>query len=103
MQWYLRSTNVVYQPTGSGSYGSVWDDYTGRGVTIAVYDNGVSPTHPDLGLNFGGRPGFAQQQAALGQDHGTAVAGIIAAGGRVAIAVLTGAPALAASDFVIVA
>jgi Ca2+-binding RTX toxin-like protein len=78
-QWYLRRTNVVYEPAGAGSYGSVWDDYTGRGVTVAVYDNGITPTHPDLGGNFGGRPDFSQQQAALGLDHGTAVAGVIAA------------------------
>ena len=74
-QWYLDNTaggldlNVA----------DVWLDYTGQGVTVAVYDNGVQATHPDLDDNYGtnlpGNDGAPEDR----DNHGTAVAGIIAA------------------------
>ena len=54
----------------------VWPDYTGRGVKVGVYDNGVQATHPDLNDNYDASLDFGTPGESF---HGTAVAGIIAA------------------------
>ena len=67
----------------------VWRDYTGRGVTVAIYDDGVEATHPGLDGSYRARLELAGNNAApdgTGADasgnpldpHGTAVAGIVA-------------------------
>ena len=66
---------------------SVWTDYTGEGVTVGVFDNGVEYTHADLDGNYdsslhvviGGAVHDPYPYAWDAGDHGTAVAGIIAA------------------------
>ena len=79
-QWHLDNTGVGLDL----EVAEVWRDYTGRGVTIAVYDNGVEGTHPDLDGNYrggptlNGRAGTYDPAPEAGDDHGTAVAGIIA-------------------------
>lgn len=63
----------------------VWKESTGKGVTVAVIDDAINGSHPDLkgsvlpGKNFidGGR---ADQEDT--NDHGTAMASIIAAHGH---------------------
>lgn len=81
-QWHLRAANLYTNAPGNPS---VWDDYTGRGVTIGVYDNGVQATHPELvgrynaALHYTGPGAVANNAAAAVGDHGTAVAGVIAA------------------------
>jgi subtilisin-like proprotein convertase family protein len=78
-QWYL------YPTTGINVF-DVWKDYTGAGVRVAVFDQGIDPNHPDLdgnllttlgrnasNLSFGGAPLLTTD------NHGTAVAGTIAA------------------------
>lgn len=63
----------------------VWDDYTGAGVEVAVIDDAVQYTHPDLDDNYSINKDFHfgdNQPNAGGIDgdnHGTAVAGIIGA------------------------
>jgi subtilisin family serine protease len=47
-QWYLDNT----EPGLDLNVADVWLDYTGQGVTVAVYDNGVDGTHSDLDGNF---------------------------------------------------
>ncbi|MEH7107579.1 S8 family serine peptidase, partial [Bacillus sp. JJ1764] len=64
---------------------------TGKGVTVAVIDTGVDYTHPDLIRNYGGGHDLVDgdndpmETLAAGQAtiHGTHVAGIIAANGKI--------------------
>lgn len=76
LQWYLYNTRTEF----------AWQHATGKGIKVAVFDQGIDPTNPDLrandvtalGLNsatatLGGAPALA------GDNHGTHVAGIIAA------------------------
>ena len=75
-QWYLFATRVPY----------AWGHATGQGVKVAVFDEGIDATNPELAPNdklgldrtaltlaAGGAPVLA------GDDHGTEVAGVIAA------------------------
>lgn len=79
LQWYL------YPSTGINVF-PVWNDYTGAGVRVAVFDQGIDPNHADLNdnilvslgrkasdLSFGGAPVLSTD------NHGTMVAGTIAA------------------------
>lgn len=74
-QWALKALNAE----------SVWKLSKGSGVTVAVIDDGVNASHIDLqgnvlpGKDFmdGGSP-----TPAAGDDHGTAMAAIIAAHGH---------------------
>lgn len=64
---------------------------TGKGVTVAVIDTGVDYTHPDLKQNYAGGYDLVDndrdpmETRAIGQAtiHGTHVAGIIAANGKI--------------------
>ncbi|GAB5376345.1 MAG: hypothetical protein AcusKO_28070 [Acuticoccus sp.] len=74
-QWHLARL---------GDIETVWGDWSGHGVTVAVYDDGVDYTHPDLDgtyeaarhLTIAGAPADAM---ASWSAHGTAVAGLIGA------------------------
>ena len=65
---------------------TAWDRTTGQpGVTVAVLDDGVDVTHPDLKANVVGGWDFVHNTNnvmpdAAGDTHGTEVAGLIAAG-----------------------
>jgi subtilisin family serine protease len=52
---------------------------TGKGVRVAVVDSGVAATHPDLRGQVLADRNFVDRRGAIGEAHGTAVAGIIAA------------------------
>ncbi|MEE2933475.1 MAG: tandem-95 repeat protein, partial [Pseudomonadota bacterium] len=74
-QWHHSALNVV----------DVWNDYTGRGVSVGINDTGVEHTHPDLNDNydtsidydFSNRDNDAYPETY--DNHGTAVAGMVAA------------------------
>src|SRR5688500_13388587 len=85
-QWHLRNTtpgrfdlNVT----------SVWDDYRGAGITVAVIDDGFQLNHPDLPAFNAASYDFLDNDANVSavnggtdnhdDNHGTAVAGIIGA------------------------
>ena len=68
----------------------IWDYYTGAGVKVAVYDDGIQYSHPDLAPNYranlhvtinGSTHDPLWQDVGQPSDdfHGTAVAGVIAA------------------------
>ncbi|PJE30364.1 Regulatory P domain of the subtilisin-like proprotein convertase [Pseudooceanicola antarcticus] len=65
-----------------GDIDRVWEDYTGSGVAVGVYDDGVEAAHPDLAGNYDASLELSLIDAAPNADsdgHGTSVAGIIAA------------------------
>ncbi|MCV2422134.1 S8 family serine peptidase [Paucibacter sp. DJ2R-2] len=79
LQWYL------YPTIGVNAF-PVWADYTGAGVRVAVFDQGIDPNHPDLDDNLlaalGRRASDLKPGGAPvlnGDNHGTAVAGTIGA------------------------
>lgn len=52
---------------------------TGRGVKVAVIDSGIQANHPDLAGQLIVNRNFVVGQSETAEDHGTGVAGIIAA------------------------
>ncbi|WP_051341094.1 S8 family serine peptidase [Azospirillum halopraeferens] len=93
-QWHLLNLGLFGGVRGVDlNVVPVWRDYTGKGVTIGVYDSGVEYDHPDLAGNY--NPGLhivlpdetIHDPYPTGYDdwrnaHGTEVAGIIAATGN---------------------
>jgi len=97
--WHLLNTGTA--ATGNGAAGidihilSAGQKYTGRGILVGVLDDGVEKTHPDLAANIWTRPagtrlvdpdnvnlvGGLPVTPGLngGDNHGTPVAGVIAA------------------------
>ena len=112
-QWNLQNTGQPNEPPGVDiNVTAVWDDYTGRGVRVAIYDDGVDYKHSDLNANYDVSSqvkvnGVVQNPfpASSIDAHGTAVAGIIGAendgAGTVGVAfnaTLTGANIFVLSD-----
>jgi len=52
---------------------------TGRKVLVAVIDSGVEAAHPDLAGQVAVQENFVDGQSYVAEEHGTAVAGVIAA------------------------
>ena len=98
--WHLRNNGSADVGSGTAGIdiriGSAWQKYTGRGVLVGVLDDGVELTHPDLAANVWTRPAggrlvdannanlvtglpVAPGLGSGGNNHGTPVAGIIAA------------------------
>lgn len=78
-QWHLHGTWSI-------NVESAWDSWTGAGIKVADFDDGIEDTHPDLSVNYshsldynaetGGNSGLPIHST---DNHGTAVAGLIAA------------------------
>ncbi|MCC5897778.1 MAG: hypothetical protein EA395_02385 [Phormidium sp. GEM2.Bin31] len=92
LQWYLYNTgqdgrtpridlNLIDEDPNTFN---VWDDYSGRGVTIGIVDSGIDATHEDLAANYNSQPLGIIYNPDEGTPlepsnaHGTNVAGIIA-------------------------
>jgi subtilisin-like proprotein convertase family protein len=90
-QWYLHNTLPDgNHPGADADVISAWDKFQGAGVSVAVVDNGVQYTHPDLAPNYDASNSFdfndndpdPMNADGSGDRHGTAVAGILAARGN---------------------
>ncbi len=69
---------------------TVWDEYSGLGVTLGIIDDGIDYTHPDIVQNYNQSIDYdaLDEVLGLGSDdpmsdglddfHGTAVAGVMA-------------------------
>ena len=75
---YRRSNSLGLMNASEGYASRTTGQPGGRGITVAVLDDGVELSHPDIDR---GRydTQFAFAGAQLPQDHGTPVAGVIAA------------------------
>ncbi|MER2267592.1 DUF4214 domain-containing protein [Methylobacterium oxalidis] len=83
-QWYLKSATGINVQSAWGTGGA--PEYRGAGIRIAIIDDGFDYTHPDLSgayqrsWDFDARDRDDDAYAsAAGDNHGTAVAGVIAA------------------------
>ena len=72
-----------------GDIQRIWQDTTGQGVQVGIYDDGVQTAHPDLAANYDPSLHFVRQGVTWSPDpltasdwHGTAVAGVIGAAGN---------------------
>lgn len=73
--------------TGAASINvrTAWADYTGKGVKVGIIDDGFDYAHSDLkavfdqNADYDARMRDASAQAETGDNHGTAVAGVIGA------------------------
>ena len=80
-QWYLNNTGSGYDI----NIASAWDDYTGRGVKVAVLDDGFDYLHSDLVANYDTsldidiKDSDGDAFALSGNNHGTQVMGVIGA------------------------
>lgn len=95
--WHLRNTGQAGGTAGVDlGVMAAWGFWSGRGVLVAVADDGVEASHPDLAARMWTRPGsitpptdpnllngLPQRDGlnSAGDNHGTSVAGIIAADG----------------------
>ena len=86
-QWHLNQTGAGLFDLGDLQ--TIWDEYTGAGVDVAVMDNGFDRTHEDLVGNYSNAKDWDYRDddtdasaSAAGDNHGTAVAGIIGSVGN---------------------
>ncbi|MEM9589484.1 MAG: S8 family serine peptidase, partial [Planctomycetota bacterium] len=89
-QWHLRNTGQSGGASGvDANIVDVWDQFTGSGVVIAIVDDGVEYSHPDLQANYVAADSYdfndddndpaPDVNSEFPDDHGTAVAGVAAA------------------------
>lgn len=85
------NVKIIGAERARGLFDSKHQRLTGKGVTIGVIDTGIDYRHEDLRRNYGGGrdmidgdgdPMETKDMEGLGTFHGTHVAGVIAANGR---------------------
>lgn len=94
-QWHLSSSSISINP------GSAWDATLGSGIRIAIVDDGLQTTHPDLAPNTDTALDYDWNDATPDSPepntvfdfHGTACAGLAAARGNNGIGTTGSAPA----------
>ena len=86
-QWHLNNTGQSGGTPGVDlDVVEIWDEFTGAGVTVGIWDDGVQYTHPDLDGNYDTNLHIIVNgnvhdplPESTSSAHGTAVAGVIAA------------------------
>ncbi len=88
LAWHIDNRNQIGQRQGGDlNFRSAWPLSRGDGIAIAIADNGIDLTHPDLetaadaGLHFDFGNETVNGNFLNDDAHGTAVAGLIAAEG----------------------
>lgn len=90
-QWHLRNTGEGTAVAGIDLHlANTWERFTGKGVVIAIVDDGLDTTHPDLaqhinpalGYDWNGGDTDPTADPDNGDFHGTACAGAAAAVGN---------------------
>ncbi len=98
-QWHLRNTGQNGGTAGVDvNVVPAWDSHKGTGIRIAIVDDGLEVTHPDLvenvdllnGYDFNGQDN--DPSPGEGDFHGTACAGVAAARGNNGIGISGVAP-----------
>jgi subtilisin-like proprotein convertase family protein len=64
-QWHLKASSGY-----DINVASVWDDYTGRGVKVGVFDQGIDTSHSDLAPNYNAALSFDATTGAVGGASG---------------------------------
>jgi subtilisin-like proprotein convertase family protein len=98
-QWHLLNTG---QGGGTGGEDAnvtgVWEAYLGTGVLIAIVDDGLQRTHPDLAARYVAAASYDfngndPDPTPVGNDaHGTAAAGVAAGSGNNSLGISGAAP-----------
>lgn len=98
-QWHLYNTGQNGATAGSDvNVVPVWDSYKGTGVRIAIVDDGLEVSHPDLAPNvdlinsFDFNDNDSDPSPGVDNFHGTSCAGVAAARGNNGIGVSGVAP-----------
>lgn len=86
-QWFLDNRGQSGGGIGSDiNVLPVWADYRGKGLRVAIVDDGVQLEHPDLAANIDKAGSWDVENDSPGggpigadENHGTAVAGLVAA------------------------
>ena len=88
-QWYLVNTGQRGSPGLDINVLSAWDKYTGKGIIVAVNDDGMDLTHPALLSNLltslvydAVRGTTGQGFVGAGNSHGTVVGSIVGMAGN---------------------
>ncbi|MBB5035317.1 S8 family serine peptidase [Prosthecobacter vanneervenii] len=88
-QWHLINTGQNGATTGSDvNVSSVWDTYKGTGIRVAIVDDGLEVSHPDLSPNvdlansFDFNDNDGDPSPGPTDFHGTSCAGVAAAKGN---------------------
>jgi subtilisin-like proprotein convertase family protein len=93
-EWHLQPF-LLTPPSFSANVVPAWQSATGAGVTLAIVDDGLQHSHPDLApryspqdsSDFNGRDRDPEPPSYFGDDHGTSCAGVAAAAGNNGIGV----------------
>ena len=89
-QWHLKNTGQNSGTTGVDlNVSTAWDTVKGTGVTLAIVDDGVEFTHPDLAPNYLASASWDFRDndsdpspIDVEDNHGTSVAGLAVAAGN---------------------
>lgn len=107
-QWHLRNTTQLGGALWvDANLTGVWDRYRGRNVTLAILDDGLQHSHPDLQPNYNDNIAYDYNSndadpspVNLASDsHGTQCAGVAGARGFNAIGVSGAAPEVTLTGF----